>query len=181
MIYMPKTLLSRDEIFRESDVNKFDTTFTIETYLKSINGFEGDGKFLSVELGYEIRDSVTFTIAKSVFESITSLDRPTEGSLIYLPLDKKCYEIKFVDHQSIFYQLGKLNTYDLRCELLEVNGQIFDTGIEEIDRLNDLYKLDGSEDNTIVDWGDQSIEFQEEGENFIDFTETDPFSMGGEL
>lgn len=181
MYYMPRTNASFDEIFRESDVTIFSQAFEIETYLKSTEGFEGDGKFMSVQLGFEIRDQVTFTISQTVFKNITSMTRPNEGDLIYLPLDGKCYEIKFVNHQAVFYELGKLNTYDLVCELLEFNGQIFRTGIPDIDVIDTQYPMDGSENTQINDWNDQSSEIQDLTPDLLDFSEEDPFANGGTL
>jgi len=178
MIFLPKTNASLDSIFRESDLDIFQTYYTIETYLKSTEGFAGDGKFMSVNLGFEIRDQTIFTVAQSVFKNITGMDRPREGDLVYLPLDKKCYEIKFVDHQTVFYQLGKLNTWDLTLELLEYNGQIFRTGISDIDAIQTLNTLDGTDVTVPENWNDQSPEFQTDTPNIIDFTDQDPFSLG---
>lgn len=179
MLYLPRENASFDDIFRESDVNIFRETYTIETYLKSTEGFTGDQKFMSVNLGFEIRDQVTFTMPHKTFKNVTKRNRPNEGDLIFLPLDKKLYEIKYVNHQAIFYQLGKLNTWDLTCELLEYNGQIFKTGNPDIDKINTDYNLDDVEDNQIEDWLDQSNEFQAITPDIIDFDEKDPFGMGG--
>lgn len=178
MIYLPKTNASLDPIFRESDMDIFETNYTIETYLRSTDGFAGDGKFMSVSLGFEIRDQATFSVSQKVFKTITGMDRPREGDMIYLPLDKKCYEIKFVDHQAVYYQLGKLNTWDLTAELLEYSGQIFRTGIPEIDAIEELNPLDGTDLTIPEDWNDQSIEIQTETPSIIDFSEKDPFAQG---
>lgn len=179
--FMPRTLDDYDEVFRESTVNSFNEATVIETYLKSNMRFEGDGKFMSQQLGLEIRDQTTFTIAQTTFKTLTGRDRPNEGDCIYLPLDKKVYEIQFVEHQDVFYQLGRLMVWDLQCELLEFNGQKFNTGVPEIDSISTDYEMDGSEDETYTDWSDQSTEIEEETDTFIDFTERDPFSHGGEL
>ena len=178
MIYLPKTNASLDAIFRESDIDIFESHFTVETYLKSTEGFAGDGKFMTINLGFEIRDQATFTVAQSVFKTITSMTRPREGDLMYFPLDKKCYEIKYVDHQSIFYQLGKLNTWDLTVELLEYNGQIFRTGISDIDAIQLLNTLDGTDVTIPENWNDQSPEFQNDTPDIVDFSDQDPFSLG---
>ena len=179
--YLPRTLEDLDPIFREATVSSYNDAHEVEMYIKSMMGFEGDGKFMSNVLGYEIRDSMTWTVAQSRFRTATGLDRPREGDLVYLPLDKKVYEIKFVDHQAIFYQLGKLQTYDLQCELLEFAGEIFDTGVSEIDAIDTTFQMDGTENDTIEDWIDQSSEIQDETPGIVDFTEEDPFSQGGGL
>ena len=96
------------------------------------------------QFGLEIRDSVTLTVARRSYESevVTyrsdnsadaPLTRPLEGDLIYLPLNNKIFEIKHVEHESIFYQMGSLQMYDLRAELFEYSGEVFKTGQDFID------------------------------------------------
>lgn len=179
--YLPKTPNDIDEIFRESTVNTFDTALQMEVYLKDNLKFSGDGKFMSQHLGLEIRDQTTFTVTRKRFEEEAEnhRTRPLEGDLLYLPLDKKLYEIRFVEHQDVFYQLGKLMVYDLQCELLEYTGQKFNTGIADIDAITSEYDYDEEEENVLEDWIDQSAEIQNESDQLIDFSEKDPFAQGG--
>lgn len=176
--YMPKTLNSMDDIFRESEINSFNSAIEIECYLKSNMKFEGDGKFMSQHLGLEIRDQTTFTVAQTVFKDQTDLLRPQEGDLMFLPLDGKIYEIKFVEHQDVFYQLGRLMVWDIQCEVLEYTGQRFDTGVAAIDAIASDFAMDDVEDSPIDDWIDQSPEIQEESDDTVDFSDIDPFSGG---
>ena len=178
----------------------------MEMYIKNIEGFAGEGDFLS-KFNIQIRDQITFSIARRTFEnevgSMESITRPREGDLIFLPLNKKIFEIKFVEHEAIFYQLGALQMYDLKCELFEYNSEYFDTGILEIDSLMTSYSLDqgvsagiqtelgifiNSEDgfmllqesydiNTTDPLADND-EIEAEAAAFIDFSERDPFSEG---
>lgn len=179
--YLPKTIENLSDVFRESTINAFTQAITIEAYLKSNMKFEGDGKFMSAQLGWEIRDQTVFTVSQSVFKTLTSKDRPNEGDLVYLPLNKNVYEIKFVEHQDVFYQLGKLMVWDLHCELLEYTGQTFNTGIAEIDAIQTQFDMDGVADSEYSDWNDQSPEFQTDGEDLINFSAEDPFANGGSL
>ena len=122
-------------------------------YIKSVDGFEGDGDFLS-KFGLEIRDAVTLTVARRRFseeiedtettdvEDAYGIGRPAEGDLIYLPLNGKIFEVKFVEHESIFYQMGSLQVYDLRCELFEYSHEQLNTGIDVIDSIEDAYSGD---------------------------------------
>lgn len=144
--YLPRTLVREDELFGEDALAKFDIAFPIEMYIKSIDGFQGDGDFLS-KFGLEIRDSMVLTIAQRRFEDevhITEttpfneeegIGRPSEGDLVYFPLNGKIFEVKFVEHEAIFYQMGKLQTYDLTLELFEYSHESIDTGIAEIDAI----------------------------------------------
>ena len=47
------------------------------------------------------------------------------------------FEIKFVEHENPFYQVGKLFVFKLRCELFEYSGEDFDTGVDSIDIVED--------------------------------------------
>lgn len=177
--YLPQQMNDFDEVLRESPSKTYKQAIEIEAYLKSNMKFDGDGKFLAMETGLNIRDQTIFTVAQKTFKELTGLDRPREGDLVYLPLDKKVYEIKFVDHQDIFYQLGKLISWDIQCELMEYNGQEFNTGIPEIDAISTEVEMDGLEDDQIEDWIDQSSEIQPIANNYIDWSEKDPFGGGG--
>lgn len=206
MFYIPRTVVNRDEIYNEPETSSYNTSIMVEMYIRNIDGFAGDGEFLS-KFGLEIRDQITFTMAQRVFDEevaiITLQQRPQEGDLIYFPLTKALYQIKFVNVKPIFYQLGALQTYDITCELYEANSEVFNTGIDEIDSVyNSLsltanaYELLASNGTTLAtEDGDaivletytledidplaQNEEFEQEGLNFIDFTEIDPFSEGG--
>ena len=65
--------------------------------------------------------------------------RPREGDVIFFPLGSRLFEVKFVEHEEPFYQLGKNYVYQLKCELFEYEDEVFDTDIEEIDsQLEDI-------------------------------------------
>ena len=61
------------------------------------------------------------------------ITRPKEGDLIYFPLGERLFEIKRVESEKPFYQLGKNYTYELSCELYEYENELIDTNIEEVD------------------------------------------------
>lgn len=146
MLYLPRTLVSYDPIYGEDDVSEYNSAIPIEMYVKSVDGFEGDGVFLS-KFGLEIRDQVTLTVAKRTFElEVTNTEneitRPREGDLIYFPLNKKLFQIKYVNYKPFFYQLGDLQSYDLVCELFEYSSQKLNTGVPEIDIVEVNYSFD---------------------------------------
>lgn len=144
MIYLPREIVSLDELYTEDDQSKYTKAFPIEMYIKSVDGFQGDGVFLS-KFGLEIRDQVTFTVAKRIFEEEVGTEtdqfRPNEGDVIYFPLNAKLFVIRYVDYKPFFYQLGSLQTYDLICELFEYSGEIFDTGYDYIDEIQSKFSL----------------------------------------
>jgi hypothetical protein len=89
---LPRTLVAKDDLLNEDDLSSFNDEYLVEMYVKSVDGFEGKGDFLS-KFGLQIRDSVTMTMAQRVYDIEiglnTQINRPREGDLIYLPLKKK--------------------------------------------------------------------------------------------
>ena len=140
MVYIPRTLVNKDELFSEDTISKFENGVEIEMYINSIDGFGGDGDFIS-KFGLEIRDSVELVVSKKRFEQSFSHNeailRPKEGDLIFFPLSKGLFEIKFVEHENPFYQLGKLYTYKLSCELFVYSNEDIDSGFSELDSFDD--------------------------------------------
>lgn len=183
--YLTRKLEATDQILNEDDLSIFNAAYSMEVYVKSIDGFQGEGDFLS-KFGLQIRDQVTFTVAMRTFERYatrlnTTLIRPKEGDLVYLPLNDKFFKIMHVEHESVFYQSGALQVFDLKCELFEYSNEMFNTGIQEIDTYFDSINTEDPGVNTLdkllgKDPIAKNIYFEEEGEDIIDFTEIDPFS-----
>ena len=136
--YLPRTYMNEDILYGEDTISEFNQAHLIEMYVKTVDGFEGEGDFIS-RFGLEIRDQVVFSVARRRFDNldINDQDRPLEGDVIFLPLNKKVYEIRYVEHESVFYQFGKLPIFDLTCELFQYDSQRIDTGIEDIDEIED--------------------------------------------
>jgi len=215
VFYLPRTLVAEDNLFGEDVLSKFENAYQIEMYIKSVDGFQGDGDFLS-KFGLEIRDEMVLTVARRRFgeeisiEGTTPVDeadgvaRPAEGDLVYFPLNGKIFEVKFVEHEAIFYQMGSLQTYDITLELFEYSHEVIDTGIADIDAIEDNYSgvkqnlelLDEASDRLVFENGFAIVqeeykiettdnqannEFFQAASNisFIDFTEVNPFSEGG--
>tara|TARA_B100001245_G_scaffold139683_1_gene103953 strand:- start:45 stop:584 length:540 start_codon:yes stop_codon:yes gene_type:complete len=61
------------------------------------------------------------------------MDKPLEGDLIFLPINKGLFEIKFVEHEQPFYQAGKNYSFDITCELYQYSEEQLETGITAID------------------------------------------------
>jgi hypothetical protein len=206
MFYLPRTLNNKDEVYGTDDNSSYDEAILVELYIKNVDGFGGDGSFMS-KFGLEIRDQVTLTIAKRVFEDEIGIARdfirPREGDCIYFPLNRKIFQIKYVDNKPIYYPLGALQMYDLTCELFEYSGEQFNTGIPEIDDIQDKLSLNiydygvltednfmlATEDgdyivmetfnmNTIDPNADNDF-IEDEASQFLDFSERDPFSENG--
>jgi len=246
--YLPKTVSGIDHLFGEDKLLKYETAADVEMYIKNVEGFEGEGEFMS-KFGVQLNDQLTLTVARKRFDqirteklstevgynylqesantdapsrqfltgnshtdsiiletgttgvnnySITS-ERPQEGDLVFFPLVNKIFEIKYVEHEDIFYQTGRLQSYDLRCELFKYSSEQIRTGNTDIDSIETAGTLDTLLYQLLLEDGDKLLEeegdslvqeyqlftqdagannsfFQSEGESIIDFSERNPFS-----
>ena len=140
--YIPRDSYdSVDEIFGEYAQSKFTRAYQIESYLANVEGYEGDGDFFS-KFGLEIRDTSNFILSRRSFEKYipsTIAKRPREGDLIFVPMLNKLFEIKFLEEDLMFFSLGKRTAYiyELRCELFRYSNENIDTGVGEIDIIED--------------------------------------------
>ena len=143
VFYLPREIIEEDSILNEDVQSKFGDSYQVEMYIENTDGFEGEGDLMS-KFGVQIRDQATFIISLRTWERFISLDdnlatsfRPNEGDLIYFPLSGSMFEIKFVEHEDPFYQVGKLFVFKMTCELFEYSQEDFDTGIGDIDLIED--------------------------------------------
>lgn len=149
VVYIPRKFVNKKTILEEVQTSRFDDNFAIEAYVNTYDGYNGAGDILT-KFGMSLRDELLITISKERFEDfiapfLGALDdgsgegeiilstRPREGDLIYFPLGERLFEVKFVEHESPFYQLGKNYVYELKCELFEYEDEVIDTSIDEID------------------------------------------------
>ena len=143
MVYIPRTLVNKDELFGEDTISKFEDGYELEMYIQSVDGFEGEGDILT-KFGIEIRDRMTLIVSKKRFDQTVGAyensTRPKEGDLIYFPLSKSLFEINFVEHENPFYQAGKLYTYVLSCELFTYSQEEINTGYSDVDTVEDEVK-----------------------------------------
>ena len=141
--YLPRQVIEEDTILNEDVQSKFGDAYSVDLYLENVEGFEGEGDLMS-KFGVQVRDQATFVISLRSWERFISLDqnlatsfRPNEGDLIYFPLSGGMFEIKFVEHEDPFYQVGKLFVFKMQCELFEYSQEDFDTGFGDIDQIED--------------------------------------------
>ena len=67
----------------------------------------------------------------------TDADRPLEGDLVFHPILNKIFEVNFVDHDEPFHQLDNNPVFKLSCKQFEYGSDALDTGITEIDSIED--------------------------------------------
>lgn len=205
--YIPRILVKEDQLFGEDVLSKFEQAIPLEMYLKNVDGYGGDGDFMS-KFGIQIKDTATWVVSRLRWDQAIARkglgilkERPCEGDLLYLPVTNSLFEIKFVEHENPFYQLGRLYVFELRCELFVYSSEKLDTGITEIDEVAALqgmdlatYSLQLENGNGFLLEGDQggfmvfedysldniiqgtdSEVIKTESDEILDFSESNPF------
>ena len=161
--YIPRQAVNEDTILGEDTLNKFSSAYPLEMYMQNVTGFEGDGNLMT-KFGGEIRDTATFIVARRRWDEVIARSgdavlttRPAEGDIIYFPLTKAFFEIKFVESTDPFFQVGKLYVYKLECELLQYSSEIFNTGVSEIDGIAADKSADINAFNLLLQNGDRAL------------------------
>lgn len=151
---------SSDKLYGEDMGLSYTEAFPMKLYLESFEFYDGENQtfnnFLSI-----LDDSVRWKIDVESFKEATGMNYPEEGDIIALALspelsvvepNQKSYElfeIKGVDPRNDFYQFGTFFSHVLNCTRFEYNHQRFQTGIPEIDIVNEI--TDKPEENIIGD------------------------------
>ena len=143
--YVPRTIVNKDSIFEEDSDGKFETAKAIRAYVNNVEGWEGQGELLS-KFGIRIEDKTTFIFSREKFKenvddsTVLNVEgRPNEGDLIWFPITKHLFEIKFVEVERPFYQLGRNYVWECQCELFEYSDEEINTGITELDAIETAF------------------------------------------
>ena len=149
IIYIMKKEGSSDRLYGEDTALSYEKTFPTKMLLENAEFYEGNNQtfnnFLTV-----LDNSMRFKVEIDTFSTLTGLDRPQEGDLIAIALSPglkktnpnnkgfEIFEIKGVEPRNDFYALGTFFSHVIECHRLEYNHQRFNTGIPEIDILNEI-------------------------------------------
>ena len=143
--YVPRTLVNRDTVFGEDSDSKFESAKAIRAYVNNVEGWEGQGELLS-KFGIRIEDKTTFIFSREKFKehvddsTVLNVEgRPNEGDLIWFPVTKHLFSIKFVEAEKPFYQLGKGYVWECQCELFEYSDEEINTGITDLDAIETAF------------------------------------------
>lgn len=151
--YVPRSSQSSiDELFGDDPVKSFTEAYKMEVYLETFNDFQGNQEFFS-KFGLQVDKGVELALARRTFEKYIprqTRNTPKEGDLIFLPVQQKLMEIKFVEQEKNFFQLGRSvgsrggldnrimpYMYGLTCETFKYNGELIRTGVASIDAVGE--------------------------------------------
>ena len=140
--YLPREVLNKDKLFLDDVPSRFSDAYKVEMYIENTEAFEGEGD-LFTKFGIELRDQATFVVSRRRWVQLVGKRlevanfRPREGDLIFLPMSESMFEIRKVETETPFYQLKDLPTFRLQCELFEYNDEDFDTGVADIQEIEE--------------------------------------------
>ena len=136
--YIPRQIYE-DNLWGDIYYSQFKDSYLVEMYLENFEQFGGNGDLLS-KFGMRVTDEIQLTVSRRRWKDFVDVStnkivtgRPNDGDLIWFPLNETVFEIKYVENQKPFYQLGSLYTYTMTCEVFEYGDSIFDTGVPTID------------------------------------------------
>ncbi len=170
VLYMPRRHLNLDHLLHESTKVAFEMAMPIPMYLKTVDGFDNGMELLS-KFGVRSSDEITLVMSRSEFTTYYSpylksyyngingdapgsqLDpligeidsRPKEGDLIFFPFDNSIFEIKYVQFDQPFFQLGRGYVFEIQCEKFEYSGEEFKTTYDSVDQAQvgaEYYRMD---------------------------------------
>jgi hypothetical protein len=172
-VYLPRTIVNVDELYREDYISKFEKNFIIEMYIENYEAFLGDGALIS-KFGFTLGDRLRLIVSRERFESIVGRVLPVEGDLILYPTGRSLFEVKYVDDKNPLFPLGARQYFILTCEVFKYSNETIDTGTEA-DEVKTNYNNDGA--TGIGDPFAKNDQIQTKSNIVIDFTESNPFSQ----
>lgn len=164
--YLKRTLFDEDVFFGEDPMSQFNSFVDVKMYLSSYDDFGGSGDLFS-KFGLQVEDTITLECTIAEFNALMG-NPPLQGDLLYFTFNETLFEITNVENdRSNFFFLGKTNIYKITAKVWDYSGETMNTGIEDIDNLNNIDFVTDVDDNTSVD--DEILDI-------IDFDEEDPFA-----
>lgn len=170
-IYLPRTIVNVDELYREDYISKFTKNYVIEMFIENYESFLGDGALIS-KFGFTLGDRLRLIVSRERFETIVGLTLPVEGDLIMYPTSRSLFEIKYVDDKNPLFPLGARQYFVLTCEVFKYSNETIDTGTEA-DEVAEVYHNDGA--TGIMDPFAKNNEIQTKGNVILNFDENNPF------
>lgn len=173
VLYIPRSQDNIDYLYNE-DPSQYYASFTkMAMWPAFVDGF--DGQELMSMFGSEFQKNATFILSKRKFsEWLPTFTRPREGDLIFMPVTNAILEIKYVEHESPFFEKGKQYVYELKCEAFEFSHEDISTGDTEFDQLISDYVNIPNQESEVEDYGDND-DIEMDTQDDITFNPNNPF------
>ncbi len=137
---------ARDLIYGEDPLKIFSSAYVLEMYPNNVMDYGGSKNFFS-KFGLELRLTMSMVVSKRSFDQRvnngTTITRPREGDLIYVPVTNgqgELFEITFVHQNKDMSMMGRKAPYyyELEIEKFKYSQEKMETGIPDIDIIQTL-------------------------------------------
>ncbi len=162
--FIPRTIANLDLIFGEDTISEFTSNKPITLYIENYADYDNSQQFFG-KFNFTAENTLTLISEMVNFESVCGV-APSIGDLIYHPAGDRIFEITFIDDKNGFFQFNHDDyVYRMTCKLFEYSHEEMDTGIDEVDIIND------QDQNT----SDEEDELDNAIAEYLDLNETDVF------
>lgn len=168
--YCPREHVRLDDILKEDVLSSFNKNYVIEAMIENVEGYGENTQFLS-KFGLYINKTIKLTMSRERFTTETGEKYPAEGALIYFPLGDALFEIKSVEDEIPFYQLGDLYVFTIVCELFSYSQEELNTGVADLDAIGTLFD---NPDSVVNDPFASNDDFDIEATRILDRAESNP-------
>lgn len=133
--YLERSIINSDLILGDTLTSSFDSDREVTMFIDNFNGFGGDGDLFGA-FGFNVNDSMDLLISTNSVKELKFNFK--ESDLLYCDINNKLYEIKDVQDENEFIQIGGISYwYKIKVELFNYSDETFNTGNSDIDDVDD--------------------------------------------
>lgn len=127
MVFIPRTLVKLDDLFHEDTLSSFTKNFTIEMWVENADAYTSIGPSIQ-NFGFQLNYQLRLIVSREKFAKYIGSNLPIEGDLIYNPVTKGMFEIKFIEDKNPLFPLGSRQYFVLSCEVFKYSDEDINTG-----------------------------------------------------
>ena len=174
MVFIPRNLVKLDDLFHEDTLSSFTKSYTIEMWCENYDAYQGIGPQIT-NFGFQLNYQLRLIVSREKFAKYIGADLPIEGDLIYNPVTKGMFEIKFIEDKNPLFPLGSRQYFVLSCELFKYSDEDINTGTNA-DTVQSKFANNGALGASgILDPFAKNQKIEDVAEGIINNVEANPF------
>lgn len=127
MVFIPRNLVKLDDLFHEDTLSSFTKSYTIEMWCENYDAYQGIGPQIQ-NFGFQLNYQLRLIVSREKFAKYIGDNLPIEGDMIYNPVTKGMFEIKFIEDKNPLFPLGSRQYFVLSCEVFKYSDEDINTG-----------------------------------------------------
>lgn len=174
MVYIPRNLVKLDDLYHEDTLSSFTKNFTIEMHVENYDAYMGIGPQVT-QFGFQLQYQLRLIVSREKFAKYIGNTLPVEGDLVYNPVTKGLFEIKFIEDKNPLFPLGSRQYFVLACETFKYSDETLDSGTDA-DTVQDKWKNNGALGASgISDPFAKNQKIEDAAEGIVNNVEQNPF------